>query len=142
MTELPCPRGENDMEAELVALASSGATTLVALMVTDGWERARERFGTLLRRSNASAEAELDASRARVVADPGSAYEDARGRWRSELRVLLMDHPDAADELRALIGEFPDAEARSSARTEIHGGEFHGPMHLGSGTQINNFGPR
>ncbi|MEV4949691.1 hypothetical protein [Streptomyces sp. NPDC053755] len=37
------------MEAELVALASSGATTLVALRVTDGWERARERFGTPLR---------------------------------------------------------------------------------------------
>ncbi|MGW7428818.1 hypothetical protein ACWGIN_04635 [Streptomyces sp. NPDC054861] len=130
------------MEAELVALASSGATTLVALMVTDGWERARERFGSLLRRSSAAAEAELDASRARVLADPGGAHESARQQWRTELRAVLAEHPESVGELRAILGEFPQEGEKAPVRTEIHGGEFHGPMHLGSGTQINNFGPR
>jgi hypothetical protein len=38
------------VEAELVSLASSGATALVGLMVSDGWAQVKERVATLLAR--------------------------------------------------------------------------------------------
>lgn len=40
------------MDTELAALAASGATTLVSLMVTDSWAQARELVGRLISRND------------------------------------------------------------------------------------------
>ncbi|MFF3622196.1 hypothetical protein [Streptomyces sp. NPDC002467] len=124
------------MDAELVALASSGATTLVGLMVTDGWAQARARFARLFGREQPRAEAELEESRAELIAasDSGAAREETERVWRDRIRALLVVSPGAAQELRAILG---DVAPRVHA--EIHGGEFNGPVQLG-GIQTNYFG--
>lgn len=57
------------MDSELAALAASGATTLVSLMVTDSWTHAREVVGRFLARigSDGSAIADLDNARTRLL---------------------------------------------------------------------------
>ncbi|MGI3229947.1 hypothetical protein ACRJ4B_45680 [Streptomyces sp. GTA36] len=44
------------MEAELTALVASGATTVVGLMATDGWNTARSRLVALLQRGDRARE--------------------------------------------------------------------------------------
>ncbi len=99
------------MEAELVALAGSGASTLVGLMVSDGWEQVRRRVARLLARDGdeASAEAELERSRDGVVAARDAGDEDGeadyRDEWSARLRRFLRNDPQAARELFALLAE-------------------------------------
>jgi hypothetical protein len=58
------------VEAELAALAASGATSLVGLMVSDAWTQARDRLARLFVHGGSGAggaTAELDAARAELV---------------------------------------------------------------------------
>ena len=59
------------MDAELTALVTAGATTLVQQMATDAWARTRDRVAAFLaRRSSAdpaAVAAELDAARAELA---------------------------------------------------------------------------
>lgn len=104
------------MDAELVTLASTAASTIVTLLATDAWEKARSAVGTFWQRMHpASAraiEAELTEAQAALVADanrdehPRQALADAlRAEWSGRLRRLLVSHPQAADELRRLLDE-------------------------------------
>lgn len=47
------------MEAELVALATAGATTLVQQMATDGWDAVRRRMAAFLARRQGTADEEV-----------------------------------------------------------------------------------
>ncbi|SCK23111.1 hypothetical protein YUYDRAFT_02462 [Streptomyces sp. ScaeMP-e48] len=126
------------MDAELAALAASGATTLVGLMVTDGWTQARARFARLLGNEQDDVEAELERSRAALVSAGGgsAAREEAERFWRDRIAALLDAAPGAAQELRVAL-----AETAPQVHAEIHGGEFNGPVQLG-GVQTNYFGNR
>ncbi|MFJ8844194.1 hypothetical protein ACIRFF_14975 [Streptomyces cyaneofuscatus] len=126
------------MDAELAALAASGATTLVGLMVTDGWAQARARFARLLGNEQDDAEAELERSRAALISAGGgsTAREEAERFWRDRIATLLDAAPGAAQELRGAL-----AETAPRVHAEIHGGEFNGPVQLG-GVQTNYFGNR
>lgn len=127
---------------EVVALASSGATTLVGLMVTDGWTQARARFTCLLRRRHPGVEAELDSARNTLLAATGSNSERARteveAAWTERLTSLLSGNPEAASELTAILAEY---QRNSQAGIGIHGGVFHGPVQVG-GNQTNHFGEK
>ena len=99
------------MEAELAGLAASGATTLVGLMVSDGWAQTRERVARFFARGGdgaaevaalQSAQAELLAAR---DADDAGAADDVEAEWRTRLRRMLRADPAAAGELRALLAE-------------------------------------
>ncbi|MEV4613600.1 hypothetical protein AB0K43_13505 [Kitasatospora sp. NPDC049258] len=121
------------METEIVALATSGATTLVGLMVTELWSEARGRFAALFgRRSEAVCE-DLDAVRAELLAaeDQDAAAAGAEAEWTARLRRALAADPAAAAQLRALLDELAPhqpAPAAGSVHNTITGGEFHSPV--------------
>ena len=125
------------MEAELAALAGSGASTLVGLMVSDGWAAVRQRVARLVARDGdvASAEAELQRSRDEVVAARSAGDEQAESEsveeWTPRLRRFLRSHPEAGRELLALLeelrGESP-SERAGSVHNSVSGGVQHGPV--------------
>jgi hypothetical protein len=135
--------------AEVAALASSGAGTLVTLMVTDGWAQAKEKFARVLGRRRGDAQAvavELEESRAQLTQAQAQGDEqaaaDVAAEWRSRLRRLLLEDPETGTLLKELLEQFAADAARPSATTEIHHNTFHGPtpIHTGLGDQHNTFG--
>ncbi|MBR7831301.1 hypothetical protein KDK95_33665 [Actinospica sp. MGRD01-02] len=136
------------MDAELVALASSGASTLTTLMVTDGWSQGKEKFARLLARHHRGAEAmagELEGARVQLTTalalGDGDGADEVQIEWRSRLRRMLTEDPQAAPLLEQLLEEFALSVSSAPARTEVHHNTFHGPVaiHGGSGTQSNTF---
>ncbi|MFF5568180.1 hypothetical protein ACFY7Z_25170 [Streptomyces sp. NPDC012623] len=101
------------MDSEIISLAQGGGATLVALMVTDAWQAAREGFVQLWRRTQPqraeAVAAELDAGRAEVMAaaavDDQEVLNEVRVEWQGRLRRLLVAQPAAAAELRRLLDE-------------------------------------
>jgi hypothetical protein len=131
-----------------VTLASSGAVTLMTLMVGDGWAQVKEGFATLLgRRGDKAAMAtELEASREQLLAAQASsdvqAEADVQAEWRARLRRLLEQDPEAAPLLAELVERYSSAVGQASAHTEIHHNVFLGPTatNTGNGPQTNTFG--
>ncbi|MFI6703338.1 hypothetical protein ACIBJC_31065 [Streptomyces sp. NPDC050509] len=141
------------MEAELVALATAGATALVQQMATDGWTAARDRVaGFLVARGWGSAEsvgADLEATRAELTAaqreDDTEAVDDLHAEWRGRLRRTLRADPEAAAELRALLDELNPrlpTQQVGGVHNNVTGGTHHGAvvqsgtigsLHFGSG---------
>jgi hypothetical protein len=125
------------VEAELTALAASGATTLVQLMVQDGWSHVRGRLAAFFARGGdgTAVDGQLDAARTEVVAarqsgDTGTAA-DVEEEWRARLRRVLRADPAAAAELRALLAELgapPEAAPISVVHNTISGGTQNAPV--------------
>jgi uncharacterized protein involved in exopolysaccharide biosynthesis len=114
------------MEAEIAALASSGATTLVGLMVSDSWAQAKARVVKLFgHRSAEQAEAisaELGLAQVELMSAAGRADEstaaDLEAEWRSRFRRLLASDPQAVADLKQLLKELsPEGD---QGRTSIH----------------------
>jgi len=131
------------VEAELAALAASGATTLVGAMVSDSWNQVKQRVGALFARGGSAQPAteELDLSRGELVAareagDDDSAA-DVETEWRVRLRRLLQADPDAAEELRSLLEELSQVAAPAQAGS-VHN-SFSGVVHGGSVFQGRDF---
>ncbi|MFF2652706.1 hypothetical protein [Streptomyces sp. NPDC058045] len=137
------------MEAELAALAASGATTLVGLMVSETWTQARDRVARFFARGgeDGSAEEELRLSR-RELMDAQAARDELAGAdieaaWRTRLRRVLLADPRAAEELRSLLAELdPDAQhgPAVSVHNTISGGVQHGPVVQGQNFTGLTFG--
>ncbi|MFJ7239120.1 hypothetical protein ACIQWB_18555 [Streptomyces olivaceus] len=129
------------MEAELMALVGTGATTVVGLMVTDAWEQVRQRvvglFGSTGETDGTAGE--LDASRTALLSADGTADEEAlrsdlTASVRLRLRRLIEEDPGAARELRLLVDEFASTaglEASGSVHNSITGGRQDGPVFQG-----------
>lgn len=105
------------MDAEVALLAQSAGTTLVALMATDAWHRARDGITQLWRRTQPeraeTVAAELEAGRedvlAAAAADDQQTFEELRLQWQGAVRRLLVARPAAVAELRALLDQLdPD----------------------------------
>ncbi|KQV17538.1 MULTISPECIES: hypothetical protein [unclassified Kitasatospora] len=119
------------MDAELVALATSTATTVVGLMATDGWEQTKRAVAALWRRSRPeeaeTVEAELGEARAQLLtarqAGDEGAEVDLTAEWRSRLRRLLAADPALERDLRELLEELRPLtpEADPAGRVEMHG---------------------
>ncbi len=115
------------MDPELAALSSAAATTLVALMTTDAWERVKAGFGGLWRRGHperaGAAEADLEAARLEVVAARQAGDKQAElevlGEWRSRLRRLIADDGELRDELRGLVEEFLPLAGRAGQGAKV-----------------------
>lgn len=125
------------VEAELAALAASGATTLVALFVTESWERAKgglvRFFGR--RACGESAEEELQSEheelgRAREAEDTG-AEERVQARLRQRLEGIFQEDPGAAEELAQLLSELAPDASRTFVNL-VSGGVNYGPAFQGS----------
>lgn len=139
------------VDDELITLASSGATTLIGLMVTDGWKQARAKvaklFGGGVQQRIQEVENELDQSRAQLVAaedcQDGITISDLEAEWRSRLRRLLAAEPSAAAALRSIIDEFsPDGKGVSHSHVEIRDNTISGSVVLGTGTIRVRFSSR
>lgn len=107
------------MEAELAVLASSGATALVGLMVSDSWVQVKDGFARLFARLAAEEIPleELETSRIELVTahlERDNAKASAiEGRWRTQLELLLRLDATAEDELRRLL-EAPASRSADS----------------------------
>ncbi|GAB7034200.1 hypothetical protein AB0G35_00710 [Streptomyces sp. NPDC021749] len=132
------------MEAELVALATTGANALVQQMATEGWAGVRRRMAAFLARrrgagDEAALEGELDDSRADLVAAQEEGDQDGvagvTAAWRLRLRRLLNEDPAAAAELRALLDEVapqePDRGTVRVAHNTISGGSHGMAIQIG-----------
>ncbi|MFH9610679.1 hypothetical protein [Streptomyces sp. NPDC017448] len=126
------------MEAELTALAASGATTFVGLMATEAWTQVRGRLARFLGRGEDGevVDAELEESREELLAahrdGDEEAAADVAAEWRIRLRRTLRDDPEAAGELRAILDDLaprrPDGPAVAINHNTIHGGRYHAPV--------------
>ncbi|MEV4372941.1 hypothetical protein AB0J71_38145 [Nonomuraea sp. NPDC049637] len=96
------------MEAELVALATSGATTLITLMISDVWAQTKEKLAGILARPGNEDDVlgELEASRADLVdaltRGDGGRTAAIEAEWRARLLRLLLEVPGSADALQSL----------------------------------------
>lgn len=103
--------GRNFMDAEMAALSSSVAATLVTLMTTDGWEGAKSALAGLWRRHRPeqarAVEVELDAAHANVqvavAAGDEQALAELVAEWRGRLSALLAQDTALAAELGRLV---------------------------------------
>ncbi|MFG3247127.1 hypothetical protein [Streptomyces sp. NPDC048187] len=127
------------MEAELVALAAAGATTLVQQMVVDSWAQARDRMVSFFSRRGGDEEdvieGELETSRGELAAAMEASDEqtalDVRAEWRTRLRRTLLANPAAAAELRSIIADLapPEGDQQvADVHNTISGGVQHGPV--------------
>ena len=141
------------MEAELLTLATSGATTMVGLMVSESWTQARGRIAAFFGRDGSSSdviEAELETARRELATGREEGDElaaaDIEAQWRTRLRRVLRTDPVAAAELRALLDELAPLveEGRAGAvHNTISGGVQHGVVQGRDFTGLNfNAAPR
>ncbi|MFF3910575.1 hypothetical protein ACFYZJ_32580 [Streptomyces sp. NPDC001848] len=130
------------MDAELTALASSGATTLIGLMVTDGWQQVRRRFSAIFGHRSADVDEELERSRNALVAArqamDATAADDLEAEWRSRLRRLLATDPAATERLRAVLDELAGPVGGVHTETHFRDTTINGPVNTGSGPQTTH----
>lgn len=99
-----------------MALASTAGTTVVTLLTTDAWERAKTAVATLWGRACPdrveTVEAELLETRELLLATtddetgagaPGR--DEGIAEWRGKFRRLLMAQPEFAQEVRRILDE-------------------------------------
>ncbi|MDF3146597.1 MULTISPECIES: NB-ARC domain-containing protein [unclassified Streptomyces] len=125
------------MEAELAALAASGATALVGLMVSEAYERTKSGLTRFFgrRASEGAAEEELQAARdelgrATAAGDAGARAE-VQTRLRQRLEGMFQADPGAAQELSRLLSELAPEASRTFVNL-VSGGVNHGPVFQGS----------
>lgn len=127
------------MDSELAALAASGATTLVSLMVTDSWTHARELIGRFLARSSSDVTTITDLANARTRLLTANAAEDeqavnaVRAQWQVRLQQLLETGSVTSGELCLLLASLQQLVATSATpsgtvHNDVNGGVQHGPV--------------
>ncbi|GAA1906847.1 hypothetical protein GCM10009716_15900 [Streptomyces sodiiphilus] len=127
------------MDSELAALAATGATTLVSLMVTDSWAHARGLVGRLLARtgSGTAAIAELDDARSQLLTlddtEDEQTTSDIRDQWHARLQQLVEAGDITSDDLRSLLTSLQRLAAASTTRqgtvhNNINDVVQHGPV--------------
>lgn len=121
------------METELTALASAGATTLIGLMVSDSWTKAKAGFARLFARGDAAVSTLLllETSQADLVAAQAK-EDDAKAaaieaEWRTRLHHLLQSDPAVSAELRHLLYP-PGPESVGPVYNIISGGVRFGSV--------------
>ncbi len=100
---------EEHLRGGWAAVAEASSTALVGAMATDVWQATRSGaarlFGPRGPAGQAAIEAQLDADAALVpqAEDADEVRQGLTAMWRLELGALLGQHPQAEDELRALV---------------------------------------
>lgn len=136
------------MDAELVALATTGATTVVSLAATDAWTQVKRGITQLFDRfrpdSHDVIEAALEEAGREISGGdvrPEIAKEILQ-EWTSRFRRLLLSDPGASAAFRELVTEWREISgdrggpATSIFQTATASGSSR-VYQQGSGTQIN-----
>ncbi|MET8371779.1 hypothetical protein [Micromonospora profundi] len=136
------------MDPEFAALAAAGAQTIVTLVATEGWERAKELVvGAFARRGDVTSQgigSELQRSHDLISAadssNDRSVREQEQARWDARLRLLMLEDPGAVPIVGELVRSAGVAnvsstgtikmQARASGQARIyqqgHGNQFNG----------------
>ncbi|MHB9862262.1 hypothetical protein [Streptomyces sp. YIM S03343] len=95
------------MDPNVLALAGTAGTTVVALMATDAWEQTRRGIVSLWRRFRPQEAEEVDGllSRSRESLLGGGDQSAVESEWQLRLGALLAGHPDAVGALSSLLSE-------------------------------------
>ncbi|MFF3674652.1 hypothetical protein ACFYYS_11775 [Streptomyces sp. NPDC002120] len=139
------------MSDPMTVLAMTGATTVVAAMATSAWEGTRERVVALFHRRgderSTVLQAQLDGDAELVTGesdDTDGVRNDLVRLWARRIGALLREHPETADELRALIEEVsvpPAAQEWSQHITAHAGGSAFGAQGPGSSVHVHHHRP-
>ncbi|MEU3306161.1 hypothetical protein ACWGSK_03450 [Nocardiopsis sp. NPDC055551] len=142
------------VEDDAVELFEEGAKVLTQEMVKGGWTVVQAWVTRLFKGDAAKKQealSELERSRADLEEDP-TLLEDMQQEWKTRLRRLLREDPQAATELRALLDEVaPQRGGDTIVNTarDIGGGSFviqaghvHGGMHEYKGDHVDMSGAR
>lgn len=111
------------MDAELTALMSTAASTVVQLLATAAWEQARSAIGGLWRRVHPeraqTVQAELEETRTELLAarqrGDEQVEQDLVGEWQGRLRRLVAADPPLVDELRQVVAQLRSALAEADS---------------------------
>lgn len=118
------------MDGESAALASTAATTLVALLTTDAWKRATSEIVALWRRfrpAHADAvEADLTQAHDEAVAGDEAVARTLTAEWESRLGRLIAADSEAVAELRLLTDRL--VEQRPTTITQKAKASGHGTV--------------
>lgn len=94
------------MDAQLVALATSGAQALVGLMATDVWGKAKGLAARLFRSAHdqelQEVSDELEASRSIVLAADPQTRQRQLDLWESRMHLRLLEDPQSETLIREL----------------------------------------
>ncbi|MFD4240270.1 hypothetical protein ACFWP3_01410 [Streptomyces sp. NPDC058525] len=100
---------------ELAELATTGAAAVVAAMATTAWDGTRESVVRLFRRGDTAGQETVEVQLAshddlvRRTEDSERARRALLPLWELQLEAFLVQYPDAADDLRALIARAQEA---------------------------------
>jgi hypothetical protein len=108
-----------------LSLATTAATSIVGLLATEAWEKAREVVTALWRKVHPdrveTVVAELEDTRAEVLAARRDGDErserDLAGEWQGRLRRLMAADPAIAEELARLLTDVLEPAARAHGGT-------------------------
>ena len=129
------------MEGDAVELFEEGAKVLTQEMVKGGWTVVQSWITRVFRGDEAKKQKaldELEESRQELTeAGESVSAEDVEQNWKTQLRRLLREDPEAAAELRAILDEVaPERGAQSVTNIahDVHGtliqaGSIHGGVH-------------
>jgi hypothetical protein len=100
----------------VIDLAASAAQALVSSMTTAAWNEARAKLSAIFakHKGHKRFQAELDASQARLKADP-SLRDSETKYWAALLAAMAQASPDAAVDLAAIVSELAQLPGRSRA---------------------------
>jgi hypothetical protein len=136
------------VDPETAMLVSTAGTTLVTLLTTEAWQRARDGIVSLWRRAEPErAEAisgELDVTRRDLLASQAGGDLESRSElsaeWQGRIRRLLAAHPEEREALRTLLNELAPYAPVDSSVTQHATASGHARVYQAGRDQ--NFGPR
>ncbi|MFJ5014187.1 hypothetical protein [Streptomyces griseoluteus] len=136
------------MDPEMAMLAGTAGTTLVTLLTTEAWQRARDGVASLWRRAEPgradAISAELDVTRGDLLAAQASGDLESRdelsAEWQGRLRRLLVAHPEETAALRTLLDELDPRPHAAPSVTQHATASGHARVYQAGRDQ--NFGPR
>jgi hypothetical protein len=112
------------MDSESVALASTAAATVVTLLTTDAWAKAKQEITGLWRRYRPEhadiVEAELAEAHNEAVAGDEAVARALAAEWESRLRQLMAADATAANELSRVVSTLTRALAEQDKKVTIN----------------------